>query len=70
MVKVYKTSINDPRLAKNIQAELSELILDSMVTIDLEDCDKVLRVQANRFCSSTVIELLEKKRIKVEIMDW
>ena len=70
MVKVFKTDVKNTRLAKKIQTELSKLIPGSSVTIDLEDCDKVLRVQANRVCSTTVMELLKKKKIKGEIMNW
>lgn len=70
MVEVFKTDIEDISLAEKVKFKLSELMPDSLVSFDLEDCDRVLRVQAKTICPATVMEALKKEKINCEIMDW
>ncbi len=70
MVEVFKTDMNDRILADHIIYNLSRLIPNSSISFDLEDCDKVLRIEATSISVSTVIEELQKKGIMCEIMDW
>ena len=45
MVKVYKTDVEEASHARNIIKEIRDIIPGSDPSFDLEDCDKVLRVE-------------------------
>lgn len=45
MVRVYKTDIDNRTKAKNIVHEIRQVQPGSDPSIDLEDCDKVLRIE-------------------------
>lgn len=45
MVKVYKTNVNEPSKAKSILDAIREHLPGSDPSFDLDDCDKVLRVE-------------------------
>lgn len=53
MVKVYKTDVTEDPLAKNILNEIRTILPGSDPSFDLEDCDKVLRIEYN---SGKIIE--------------
>ncbi len=48
MVKVYKTDIDNRTEAKNIVHEIRQVQPGSDPSIDLEDCDKVLRIEIRK----------------------
>lgn len=70
MVEVFKTDMKDRVLADIIRLNLSKLIPSSSISFDLEDCDKVLRIEANDVSAKIVIEELQKKGVMCEVMDW
>lgn len=45
MVKVYKTSVEESSHARSILDEIRKTLPGSDPSFDLEDCDKVLRVE-------------------------
>lgn len=45
MVKVYKTDVEEASHARIIIKEIRDIIPGSDPSFDLEDCDKVLRVE-------------------------
>lgn len=58
MVEVFKTDIPDATAA----AVLQELLVLQMplcrISFDLDDCDKVLRVEGENVCNDKIISLL------------
>lgn len=70
MVEVFKTDINSRKLADSVKLGLTRLIPNSSISFDLEDCDKVLRIEADMITAKTVIEELQKIGIACEIMHW
>lgn len=44
-IGVYKTNVDDPSRAKTIVQEIRRILPGSDPSIDLEDCDKVLRIE-------------------------
>lgn len=58
-VKVYKTDIDDKSRAKTILDEIRQLLPGSNPSIDLDDCDKVLRIE------NKVAEINESKLKKI-----
>jgi hypothetical protein len=47
MVEVFKTNVNKRRYAKVLLTEIHKAFTDYNANFDLEDCDKILRVQCN-----------------------
>ncbi|MEX0610029.1 MAG: hypothetical protein WD016_07280 [Balneolaceae bacterium] len=48
-IKVYKTNVNDKIKARILIDAINRQYSKSVVSIDLEDCDKVLRVENSIF---------------------
>jgi hypothetical protein len=46
MVEVFKTNIERKRIAAKITLELLELFPDCKINFDLEDCDRILRIES------------------------
>lgn len=60
MVEVFKTNIAEAEQAQEIVSALQQYFPDSRVTIDLDDCDKVLRLEGQVIVTERVINLLQE----------
>lgn len=47
MIEVFKTNISRKRAATNVLKELESIFPNDKISLDLEDCDKILRVENN-----------------------
>ncbi len=45
MVEVFKTNVTQSAVAEKITVELSHLLPFAKINFDLQDCDKILRVE-------------------------
>lgn len=45
MVEVFKTNINSKKKAKQVLLLLKDLFPLAQINFDLEDCDKILRIE-------------------------
>jgi len=68
MVEVFKTNVEDPAQAAKLVGLLQKHITNSSVNFDLEDCDKILRVESAGFSPETVIKLLNNHGQYCEIL--
>ncbi|PAM96351.1 hypothetical protein B4N84_02705 [Flavobacterium sp. IR1] len=59
MVYVLKTSVTAERQAEKIIQKLSRLTPNSKCNFDLEDCDKILRVEGNDVTAEQIIVFLK-----------
>jgi hypothetical protein len=59
MVEVFKTDVSQEGAAKRLIGKLQQLFPGSRVNFDLEDCDKVLRVEGHNICCEKTIALLK-----------
>lgn len=59
MVEVFKTNVTRKAVANRLIAQLALLFPGSRVNFDLEDCDKVLRVEGLDLCCEKIIALLK-----------
>ncbi len=46
MVEVFKTNISKRRTAKQLMTALSSVLPSCKMTFDLEDCDRVFRIES------------------------
>lgn len=60
MVKVYKTDVENPQVAESIIRVLLHEYPAYRVTFDLQDCDRVLRVEGGDFETEHVASLVVK----------
>lgn len=68
MVKVFKTDIDTPKKARIIIDQLLQLHPTGRITVDLEDCDKVLRVETKQATNSDIINAVHKKGFECEVL--
>jgi len=68
MVEVFKTNIQKEKEARSIARLLSEHFPDSTIDFDLEDRDKVLRIDTHGNIQENVIELLQTRGYYCEIL--
>jgi len=58
MVEVFKTNVEDPEHAKRLVHLLSEHFPGSRINFDLQDCDRILRVEGQNFRIEKIIDLV------------
>lgn len=61
MVEVFKTNVAAPSDADSIVALLQQCFPGNRINFDLEDCDKVLRIEGTNFIAGNVIRVMEGK---------
>lgn len=71
MVEIFKTDISRRRDAEKMIGLLRDKWLGCRVSIDLDDCDKVLRLEAagSSICPSEVISFLARHDFNATILE-
>ena len=70
MIEVFKTNVKDQEQAARLVAKIGETFAGYLANFDLDDCDKVLRVECkNGFIQpDIVIDLLRNSGCDAEIL--
>ena len=68
MVEVFKTNVLHKELADQLVSILHGRIDFCKVNFDLEDCDKILRVEGEQICVETIIEILNTHGLQCEVL--
>jgi hypothetical protein len=69
MVEVFKTNVSDIDQAKFITSRIKKTFVTYHINFDLDDCDKILRVESQDGIQSTsLIELLRDFGIQAEVL--
>jgi hypothetical protein len=66
VISIYKTDINTKSKLRKAKPVLNRILLDSKWNFDLEDCDKILRIESKKSCSDFLIAELLKIGINCE----
>lgn len=69
MVEVFKTNVEDPAQAAKLVGLLQKRITNSSVNFDLEDCDKVLRIEGPDVSSPLVVGILKDYGYKCQPLE-
>ena len=71
MIEVFKTNIKTRREALVVITKLKGMLPHSLINIDLQDCDKVLRIDPNGQIvnENQVMELVRKFNFRCEVLD-
>jgi hypothetical protein len=68
MVEVFKTNVQEVDDANAIIQELLEHFPSAKINFDLEDCDKILRVEGSTIIDRPIIDLLFIKGFRCEVL--
>jgi hypothetical protein len=69
MIEVFKTSVSEPAHAENLVAQLVRLLPGCKVNFDLDDCDRVLRVEGQNFTAGSIVELVTERGHSCAVLD-
>lgn len=69
MVEVFKTNVQETVQAERILAELAQHFPGSHINFDLEDCDKVLRIDGTDFQPEQIMHLLQANGYVCQLLD-
>jgi hypothetical protein len=68
-IEVFKTNVCEMSLANKLVAILLRHFPGSRINFDLDDCDKVLRVEGRNISSEKVSHLLQQSNCVCEVME-
>jgi hypothetical protein len=68
MIEVFKTNVEDEGRSRMLIGLMLEQFPVCRINFDLEDCDKVLRVEGKDFCTTRIIELLKLNGHHCEVL--
>ena len=58
MIYVFKTSVRTKSQVKKLKPRINELLPSEKWNFDLEDCDKILRIDSEENVVSKIIDLM------------
>lgn len=69
MVEVFKTNVEKKELAEQLASSLRIRFPFSKINFDLEDCDKILRIEDKEVCVKSIIELMNRIGYQCEVLN-
>lgn len=69
MVEVFKTNVADKDEAQRLISELKQLLPEYKINVDLDDCDKVLRIEHTHVPIIQVVSLVRQQGFFCEILE-
>lgn len=73
MVEVFKTNVHEVEATEMLIEKLLEHFPESRINFDLEDCDRILRVEEKNIpvtiCPKKIIELVQSSGYHCEVLD-
>ena len=68
MVEVFKTNVEEVEVSKFLIQKLLDNFPGSLVNFDMEDCDKILRIEAETVINHKIIEILNSNGYSCEVL--
>jgi hypothetical protein len=69
MVEVFKTNVQRNEQAKELIFLLQQKFPESKINFDLDDCDKVLRIEGTNFISCNVMNVLKERGFMCNVLE-
>jgi hypothetical protein len=69
MVEVFKTNIDNRELAAQLRDELLNLFPGTRINFDLEDCDRILRIESAECIAAEIERVVLSKGFWCEILE-
>jgi hypothetical protein len=68
IVEVFKTNVNEVEPSEMLIRQLLDHFPESRVNFDLDDCDKILRIEAKVILPEKIVEVLNANGYSCEIL--
>lgn len=68
-VEVFKTDVQEDDQARALVTLLSQLLPDCYINFDLDDCDKILRVEGERIIADEIEKLVTENGFNCECLE-
>ena len=68
-VEVFKTNVSDTEAADLIRKNLLLVFPECKINFDLQDCDKILRIEGNQVLPATVKDLVKSSGFHCEVLN-
>ncbi|MFA6403269.1 MAG: hypothetical protein WCX31_16845 [Salinivirgaceae bacterium] len=68
MIEVFKTNVEQPEQSEFLINQIRCHVPGGKINFDLEDCDKILRIEAERISNETIIGLLNQNGFLAEVL--
>ena len=69
MVEIFKTNVRSIRKAKLIIQKLAEEFPSHKINFDLDDCDKILRLQGSYISPEKITQLLIRENYQCQVLE-
>jgi hypothetical protein len=69
MIYVFKTSVKTKLQAKKLKPHIDKILTNEKWNFDLEDCDKILRIDSNENIVLKITGLLNMHRFNCEELE-
>jgi hypothetical protein len=69
MVEVFKTNVTEEDEARHVIGKLQFYFPDARINFDLEDCDKILRVENSQIDIQKTVELVSITGYRCEVLE-
>lgn len=69
MVEVFKMDVYEEERSIIIIQKLLQYFPENKINFDLQDCDKILRIEGENIFSERIMELLNEEGHECEILD-
>lgn len=68
IVEVFKTNVEEVELSERLIQQLAAQFPQSLINFDMEDCDKILRVEADIIAHEEIIQILNSNGYTCEVL--
>jgi hypothetical protein len=69
MIEVFKTNVKKRSDAKRVVSILLQHFPASKINFDLQDCDKILRIEGERFIVERIMRLVKESGYQCDVLD-
>jgi len=69
MIEVFKTNVEETVQAKKIVNILLAHFPGNKINFDLQDCDKILRVEGKSFCTEHIMTLVIENGFSCKVLE-
>jgi hypothetical protein len=69
MIEVFKTNIDDRELAEELRAELQALFPGTRINFDLQDCDRILRIESAECIAAEIEKVVLNKGFWCKVLE-
>ena len=69
MIEIFKTNVKNAIQAETLLVLLYHYFPLTEINFDLEDCDCILRVKGEKFCSSNILHILAFNGFECQVLE-